>query len=147
MPGARPPYDYIHIADGIVRDPVGRLLVVERSDGRWWIPGGRVERGETFAEAVVREVAEETGVVVRFDGIVALTEAITTDRHEVFVTCATRLLGGEPRPPADDPTILDVQWVTDEEASGLLPDYPVRGLILRAQLPHVPHFVEHDSET
>ena len=43
-----------------------RLLLVRRGQslaaGRWSIPGGRVEPGETLAEAVVREVAEETGL-------------------------------------------------------------------------------------
>ena len=44
----------------------GRLLLIRRgrgpAQGRWSVPGGRLERGETLAEAVVREVAEETGL-------------------------------------------------------------------------------------
>ena len=48
----------------------GRLLLVrheEREAGRsWWVlPGGGRERGETLAQAAVREVYEETGVPVR----------------------------------------------------------------------------------
>ena len=43
-----------------------RLLLVRRSHapyaGRWTIPGGRVEEGETVAEAVTRELREETGL-------------------------------------------------------------------------------------
>lgn len=46
-----------------------RLLVVRRANppgaGLWSIPGGRVEPGETAPEAVVREVAEETGLRVQ----------------------------------------------------------------------------------
>jgi len=49
-----------------VRD--GALLLIRRghapSRGRWSLPGGRVERGETAREALVREMAEETGLVV-----------------------------------------------------------------------------------
>ena len=52
----------------VVHDPAGRLLVVRRghapSAGLWSVPGGRVEPGESEAEAVVREVAEETGLAV-----------------------------------------------------------------------------------
>ena len=52
----------------VVSDGNGRLLVVQRAHepgmGRWSIPGGRVEPGETDAQAVVREAREETGVEV-----------------------------------------------------------------------------------
>lgn len=50
-----------------IRD--GMLLLVQRGHapdaGKWSIPGGRVEPGETDADAVVREMAEETGLTVR----------------------------------------------------------------------------------
>ena len=53
----------------VVRDPSGRLLLIQRGHdphrGSWSLPGGRVEAGETAAEAVVREVREETGLEVR----------------------------------------------------------------------------------
>lgn len=53
----------------IVFDPEGRLLLVRRghepSAGLWSLPGGRVEPGETDEQAVIREVAEETGLAVR----------------------------------------------------------------------------------
>jgi 8-oxo-dGTP diphosphatase len=52
----------------VVHDGAGRLLLIRRghapSAGLWSVPGGRVEAGETEAEAVVREVAEETGLRV-----------------------------------------------------------------------------------
>jgi ADP-ribose pyrophosphatase YjhB (NUDIX family) len=51
-----------------VHDGKGRLLLVLRANppgaGLWSIPGGKVEPGEDEAVAVVREVAEETGLVV-----------------------------------------------------------------------------------
>jgi 8-oxo-dGTP pyrophosphatase MutT (NUDIX family) len=50
----------------VILDRRGRLLLQQRSDGgQWGLPGGSVEIGESVAEAVVREVREETGLTVR----------------------------------------------------------------------------------
>ena len=52
----------------IITDRAGRLLLIQRGHepetGRWSLPGGRVEPGETDQQAVVREVREETGLSV-----------------------------------------------------------------------------------
>ncbi len=142
MPDARPPLEYVHIADAIVHDRTGALLVVNRDDGTWWIPGGRVELGETFAEAAVREVAEETGVVVRFEGIACVVETSLRDQHAVFATCVTTMLGGEAHVTGADPKIVGVRWVDLAEAATLLPDHAGRDVILRTDPPHVPHYVD-----
>jgi len=56
------------VAGGVVRDLAGHLLLVEneRRDKSidWSTPGGVVDEGENFVEALTREVAEETGLVV-----------------------------------------------------------------------------------
>ena len=50
----------------VILDRRGRLLLQQRSDGgQWGLPGGSVEIGESVADAVVREVQEETGLTVR----------------------------------------------------------------------------------
>ena len=53
----------------VVHDASGRLLLVRRGTdphrGRWSLPGGRVEAGESPEQAVEREVREETGLAVR----------------------------------------------------------------------------------
>jgi 8-oxo-dGTP pyrophosphatase MutT (NUDIX family) len=50
----------------VIVDRRGRLLLQQRSDGgQWGLPGGSVEIGESVADAVVREVREETGLTVR----------------------------------------------------------------------------------
>ena len=52
----------------MVYDHEGNVLVQERVDPKWpgvVFPGGHVESGETFAQAVIREVQEETGLTIR----------------------------------------------------------------------------------
>ena len=53
----------------VVHDAAGRLLLIQRGHdphrGSWSLPGGRIEDGESAADAVVREVREETGLTVR----------------------------------------------------------------------------------
>ncbi len=57
----------------VVRDDEGKFLLERRSDCGWWgLPGGRVEPGESVEQAAIREVHEETGLVVRITGLVGL---------------------------------------------------------------------------
>jgi 8-oxo-dGTP diphosphatase len=65
----------------------GRVLLIRRGKeplrGRWVVPGGTVEVGETLHEALVREIQEETGLVVRPREIVAVFDRIERDGGEV----------------------------------------------------------------
>lgn len=61
----------------------GKLLLIQRGQqpakGRWSIPGGRKERGESDAEATAREVYEETGLRVVVGGLVGTVERDAPD--------------------------------------------------------------------
>src|SRR6478735_4748219 len=63
-------HDVLPAAFAAVRNVAGEVLLVRRiDDGSWELPGGRIEVGESAAQAVIREVAEESGVVIALVGI------------------------------------------------------------------------------
>jgi ADP-ribose pyrophosphatase YjhB (NUDIX family) len=68
----------IRCVGAIVTDRDGRLLLVQRGHepeaGRWSLPGGRVNPGESDPQAVVREVREETGLWVEAGRLVGAVE-------------------------------------------------------------------------
>lgn len=68
-------------ASAIVLDEAGRVLLQKRKDNALWaLPGGVMEIGESIAQAITREVEEETGLIVEPDYIVG----IYTDPAHVF---------------------------------------------------------------
>ncbi len=88
----------IRCVGGIVHDAAGRLLLIKRGRepgaGRWSLPGGRVEPGETDAQAVIRELFEETGLSVRPGRLVGRVErAAPAGVYEIF-DYAAEALGG-----------------------------------------------------
>jgi len=83
----------------IVYDPSGRVLLIERGRppgvGSWSVPGGKVESAETLAQALAREVREETGLVVEIGPLACVVERITDDHHYVILDYVARVIGGE----------------------------------------------------
>ena len=83
----------------IVFDAAGRVLLVERGNppgaGLWSVPGGKLETGETLAQAVAREVREETGLVVEVGALACVVERITDAYHFVILDYHARVIGGE----------------------------------------------------
>jgi 8-oxo-dGTP diphosphatase len=112
------------VAVGLVaRDRHGRLLLVERGhpphQGRWSLPGGRVEGGETLAEAAARELREETGLSAAVGEIAGVVERIAEGYHYVIVDLWASLADdAEPVAAAD---AADARLVGVEE----LPSYPL----------------------
>src|SRR5688500_13513383 len=112
----------------IVFDPQGRVLLVERGRppgvGLWTVPGGRVESGETLAQAVAREVREETGLVVEVGTLACVVERMGDDYHFVILDYVARVIGGN-LAPGDD--ARQARFVDDAELAqlpctdGLLP--------------------------
>ena len=111
----------VRAAAAVVVGADGRLLLIRRGTdpqrGRWSVPGGRVEPGETVAEAAVREAFEETGARVRAErelGVVRVPGGrdVVYEVHDIAAT----FLGGTLR-PGDDAD--EVRWVAPQELSAL----------------------------
>ncbi|MGH9157330.1 MAG: NUDIX hydrolase [Acidimicrobiales bacterium] len=89
------------------------LLLVRRGHGpaagTWSVPGGRVIAGETLAEAVVRELAEETGLEAVCDELVGWIERISGGRHFVILDFRVSVL--EPRDPIAGSDASEACWV------------------------------------
>jgi 8-oxo-dGTP diphosphatase len=118
---ARP---YLAASAAIVRD--GKILVVRRArppaHGLFTLPGGVVEVGETLAQAVVREVSEETGMTIEPVALAGFRETIVRDaqtrveRHFVILCFAARWRGGE---PVLNEELSEARWIDPAELANL----------------------------
>jgi ADP-ribose pyrophosphatase YjhB (NUDIX family) len=113
----------IDVRGAVVRD--GRILLVrERIDGLWCMPGGWADVGEMPSNMVKREVLEESGVEVRPTRIVGVFDANREGGHlELFhaykVVFLCELLSGEPAPGTET---LDAAFHDPEDPPALSPN-------------------------
>jgi ADP-ribose pyrophosphatase YjhB (NUDIX family) len=111
----------------VVLDDAERVLLVRRADNdRWALVTGCLEPGEQPAAGALREVQEETGVLVETERIVsvsALPLATCPNGDQVYwldVTFRCRPVGGEAR--VNDDESVDVRWHELSELPASLPD-------------------------
>jgi ADP-ribose pyrophosphatase YjhB (NUDIX family) len=111
----------VRCVGAIVHDAEGRLLLVRRGhppgEGLWSLPGGRVEAEESDAEALIRELSEETGLRIEPGRLIGSLEypgpgGVTYDIHDY----AAIVTGGE-LSPGDD--AAEAHWVTPAEVRRL----------------------------
>jgi len=114
------------VAVGVVVKRGHEVLLVRRlnepSRGRWSLPGGAVELGETVQEAARREVWEECGLQVKPGEVLAVVDNIVRDEagrvrfHYVLIDLLAEYISGEVAAASD---IGDARWVREEELQEL----------------------------
>jgi 8-oxo-dGTP diphosphatase len=105
----------------VIKDDRGRLLLIKRGHapgaGLWSLPGGRIEPGESDDEALVREMREETGLVIEAGQLIG---TVLRPAHDGGVfdirDYAATVIGGTLR-PGDD--AADARWVDASELESL----------------------------
>ena len=127
----------------IVPSERGHVLMVHKTDNDLWaLPGGAMDVGESMADAVVREVKEETGIKVEVTGVVGIysnpNHVMAYDDGEVRQQCSicftTRMLGGQ---LATSSETKEVRFVdpADLDSLSIHPSMRLR----------IDHYLEHRS--
>ncbi len=120
-------YKQPFIVVGVLAERDGKFLFVQEADGpdagKWNIPGGTLDPGETLAEGAVREFCEETGHEVSIDGILGLY--YITKEYPEWESNALRVVfrgvvGEKTSQPSED--IIQTRWVDSKEVQGALRD-------------------------
>jgi ADP-ribose pyrophosphatase len=106
---------------GVVRDPEGNVLLLRHrfwpQHRPWGLPTGYANKGESFEETVVREVAEETGLTVKVGRLVLLKSGY---QLRVEVAYEAQVIGDR-EPTVDGFEVLEARWFSpDDLPQGLL---------------------------
>lgn len=136
--------DYIGVGVGAIIIENGKVLLMKRSQkarnqkGKWEIPGGGLEWGETFKEALHREIKEEVGVIIEIVEQFGLWDEVLKDdkQHWVAPTYLCRIKSGVPKimepEKCDDlgwytlqeAEKLDLSYITKHDVASLLEKFP-----------------------
>lgn len=109
--------EYTHFVSvaALVTNDLGQILLVKSPWRGWEYPGGLIEPGETFQEALHREVREESGVEIEITGFVGICKNI--ERDIVNIDFTARYLSGELRTSEESTEVI---WASPEEAMSLI---------------------------
>jgi mutator protein MutT len=144
--GQRPTVQRIPCAGAVVKDQAGRLLLVKRRHepgaGLWSLPGGRIEPGETAEQAMVREVREETGLLVSAIRLLGVVERHGRAGSVAVISDFLAAVTGGSLAAGDD--AADARWVTGPELGSLEMTDGLTGTLARwGVLPCWPEGTKH----
>lgn len=124
----------------------GRILLIKRASepcrGKWALPGGKVEYGESLAHAARREIAEEVGIEVALTAPRSIVEIICPEEgyHFVIVVFDAEYRRGEPAPQPGE--VEEYMWARPGDALSLDLTVSTRrvveALLEPLKLPHKP---------
>jgi ADP-ribose pyrophosphatase YjhB (NUDIX family) len=104
----------VRVTGVLIEDGQVLLLNQDTDTGRGWsLPGGKVDERETIADALVREMHEETGLRVEVGRLLYVCDHITDDVHVVHLTFEVRRVGGHVKVAAgaDTRAVRGVEFV------------------------------------
>ncbi len=119
--------DYIGVGVGAaIFNEEGKFLITKRGKkaynerGKWEIPGGSVEFGETFKQAIIREIKEELDIEIEVLELLGLTDHIILEekQHWVAPTYICKIIKGKPKILEKD-KCEEFDWFTIKEAEKL----------------------------
>lgn len=114
----------VQAGGGLVKDPGGRYLFMLRR-GKWDLPKGKLDRGETLEQCAIREVREETGLKdIRIDGPLLVTfHTYDESGHHILKEThwyRMSLLSDQPLTPQREEQITELKWVDSNGVEKLL---------------------------
>ncbi|MBN9604265.1 MAG: NUDIX hydrolase [Afipia felis] len=111
----------VAVSAGIFRD--GKILLTRRANNPkgslWTFPGGRIEFEETIAEALKREILEETGLTIEIAGSAGVREMLHKQSghgHFIILPFAARWVSGE---VTLNDELEEARWFDPNETTGL----------------------------
>ena len=105
----------VDVVAGVVLKKDGKYLLIQEKQPKaymlWNFPAGKVDAGESFEQAAVRETKEESGYEVELIKKIGIFQTLPTDA--VKHAFEAKIIGGELHFPEDE--IMDAKWLTFEE--------------------------------